>query len=259
MAEHKVSPRGNLNLLRRLRSMLEIAARYARAQVRSAPRQDVPTQARPSAPPVKEHQESLDAYIATFDPENSNLRKENSHLRDRVKELEGENRNLKEKVQDLKRKNRDLTEQNRELSPTSTEFLSVIEVVDWAKRLKGLRFLKDAERSAKKSHRRKQNLLEVRDVFQTLAEYAQERARGTLGQDTKAWLAARGVDYVSGESPTTMGQHGKERTFLDGGQQVTMPAHIKIGRKFRIHFRWIEDEKVWLVGHVGEHLPTATG
>lgn len=252
MAEHNMSPRRKSDLFERVRRLLAMAAQYAQARMRGALRKDVGTQAEQSTAT----QESLDAYAAAFD-------RENSELRERVEALEQENRDLKEQNRNLSalqtRQNHAITKEDGEPSPAPTEFRSVMEVVDWAKRLNGLFFLEEAERSATKLRRRKRTFLDLRDVFQTMAECAGERARGPLGQDVKAWLAARGVKYVAGESPTTMGQHGKERTFLYGGQQVAMPAHIRVGRKVRIHCRWLENEKVWLVGHVGEHLPTATG
>jgi hypothetical protein len=79
--------------------------------------------------------------------------------------------------------------------------------------------------------------------------------------------AGRGADAVAigvlaalAESKATM-QHpkyGKMREFKDEmGVTHVCEAHVKqMGQNLRIHFKWLADRRVSLIGYVGKHLPT---
>ena len=48
----------------------------------------------------------------------------------------------------------------------------------------------------------------------------------------------------------------KARTFNYHGEELLMLEHLKITPdQYRLHFKWIENEHVIVVGHCGEHLP----
>ena len=115
-----------------------------------------------------------------------------------------------------------------------------------------LRFFSTAFKSAGDSQFRPAS--KVYDAFAVLNDCAEALANGMLGQSITRWLAERGVEYAAGESTSTSQKYMDDRTFCG----VYMPAHVKMGGgDLRIHLRWEEGEGVWLIGHVGKHLPTA--
>jgi hypothetical protein len=93
---------------------------------------------------------------------------------------------------------------------------------------------------------------------------AREQGRRLVGmeewikcQDGCSWL-----DYKPNESGTTMSLFGDERTFLYRGKMIPMPRHLAIGANsargtLRIHFEEDEDTGQFVVGYVGDHLPTS--
>ena len=129
-----------------------------------------------------------------------------------------------------------------------------------AKKLNGLRFLPSTSESAKGSpYRGPRRLQNLQRVFGKMSECAQTRAQGKLGKPVAEWFADEKVDYAPFESEATMNRFGDQRLFFDGDRLVEMQEHIKLGKggpekALRIHFCWSDDEKVWLVGHVGRHL-----
>jgi len=81
-----------------------------------------------------------------------------------------------------------------------------------------------------------------------------------LGMSEEDWMSSQGVtNFAGGETAATMRQFGPLRRFVDDdGSEIEMPCHIKIGRKWRIHIRWSDEEGRWLVGYFGKHLRTST-
>ena len=81
-----------------------------------------------------------------------------------------------------------------------------------------------------------------------------------LGMSEEDWMSSQGIsNFAGGETAATMRQFGPLRTFMDDdGSEIEMPCHIKIGRKWRIHIRWSDEEGRWLVGYFGKHLRTST-
>ena len=134
------------------------------------------------------------------------------------------------------------------------ELESVFEVVKWAARsLPGLRFLDSARESARNCGFPRPN--EVKKLFEVLSECGDflKGNNNTLGgKDLRQWFEERGHEYA----PHDSGQ----RRFYDEqtGSNIGMPAHFKLGgTELRVHVAWVwsADEKTWLVGHVGHHLP----
>ena len=71
-------------------------------------------------------------------------------------------------------------------------------------------------------------------------------------------------DVANKETRPTMDQFGEHRKFPHNNQKIVMPAHIKIGtgsddEVARIHFKYDSNTGKYLIGHCGEHLPTASG
>ena len=143
---------------------------------------------------------------------------------------------------------------------------SVLEVVERAGReLAGLRFLETSIVSARAvtkggSFTRTDDLY---GLFEAMSKCAERRSVGGLGMGLEDWFSHRGVDYSRRESETTEARHGAARVFTDEltGKSVRMPAHFKLrdgGFQLRVHVGWDSDANNWLVGHVGEHLPTAS-
>ena len=142
------------------------------------------------------------------------------------------------------------------------EFVNILEVVQWADReLDGLRFfpsaLESAEPVAKSGQFKRTDKL--RRVFEVMNECAKQRRGGSIGRLTQ-WFKDRQVTYARGESKSTNEQLPDTRIF--GG--LRMEEHFKLrddsGGRFelRMYVLWDEGEYQWLIGHVGEHEPTAT-
>lgn len=82
----------------------------------------------------------------------------------------------------------------------------------------------------------------------------------------KGDAAARKVftpdEYASCESDaTSRGQLGRMRDFAYGGKKLRMGQHLKLGISadtsctLRCYFAWLADERKFVIGHCGEHLP----
>ncbi len=154
----------------------------------------------------------------------------------------------------------DCLEEPREAAPQTVGFNRVIDAVNKANHaLDTLRFLPAAFSSADRSQfRRPQDVYRALVALDTCGKA--RRQGGRLGVDIADWMTAHGVDYAAHEGERTEAQFGNERTFHDTerDEEVFMPAHIKIGgNELRIHVLWKDDERKWLVGWVGDHLPTA--
>ncbi len=140
----------------------------------------------------------------------------------------------------------------------------VLEVVQRADReLGGLRFFPSAFESAKsvtKSQFRRTD--ELYKTFYEMEECARKRSTG-LGKNPAQWFRDRGVDYSPKESEQTWARYKEDRTFRDddSGDFVYMEEHFKLRGEnrfmLRIHVSWNKKESRWLVGYVGEHLPTS--
>lgn len=143
---------------------------------------------------------------------------------------------------------------------------TVLETVERAGRdLTGLRFLETSIASAR-AVTRGGSFMRTADLyrlFEVMSECAERRSIGGLGMGIEDWFSYQGVDYAKRESTTTQARYGAARMFTDErtGNPVSMPAHFKLkdsGFQLRVHVRWISRENTWLIGHVGEHLSTAS-
>lgn len=190
-------------------------------------------------------------------------------LLEKIRGLEFDNRTLSEENKQLRKEKYDLKQQfdRREMAAYPDEDIvadapscrTVADVVAWAARtLEGLRFFQSARKSAEEAPQIP-NLSQLKEVFAALSEYAAQPSN-ELGIDRRQWFSNKGLDYAPHESESTWNEYRRERTFRDEqtGVDVEMPAHFKVsGNQLRIHVRWQDAEKRWLIGHVGKHLPTA--
>ena len=99
-------------------------------------------------------------------------------------------------------------------------------------------------------------------ALMALADIAlRERDFGIKGT-RQAHLAKKGFHYASGSSGSTLNKLRADYTIYHEGKPVVIAGHISKGvkarRLLRIYFAWLPDSKSFLVGHVGEHLPTET-
>ena len=103
-------------------------------------------------------------------------------------------------------------------------------------------------------------------AFSALQRIAVHRREGPLKTSVAIRLQEemqdREFEYAAHESRPTMNKFGHTRRF-DGYQ---MQEHIKIGsgtsnkqHYIRIHFCWENESGQYIIGHVGEHLPTVSG
>jgi hypothetical protein len=99
-------------------------------------------------------------------------------------------------------------------------------------------------------------------ALMALADIAlRERNFGIKGT-RQAHLAKKGFNYASGSSGSTLNKLRKDYTVIHEGERIVIAGHISKGvkarRLLRIYFAWLPESRSFLIGHVGEHLPTET-
>ena len=142
---------------------------------------------------------------------------------------------------------------------------TVLEVVEQASgELEGLRFFQSAFDSARQvsTGGRFTRLEDFRKTFECMSACAEKRSTG-LGLSLEHWFKLRGVEYAKRESETTSARFSANRRFIDdlSGEHVSMQEHFKLNDgsfHLRVHVSWDKRNGSWLVGHVGEHLPTSS-
>tara|TARA_B100000686_G_scaffold330445_1_gene392720 strand:- start:421 stop:2199 length:1779 start_codon:yes stop_codon:yes gene_type:complete len=112
----------------------------------------------------------------------------------------------------------------------------------------------------------------VREAFSMMVksyDYIKNRSKSGQTLDyTKTFRQhADGPNFAvaNRESGETMKKFGDNRIFKFEGEKFEMQPHIKIGnspnpgKTLRIHFIFDKTREKFLIGHCGEHLPTASG
>ena len=99
-------------------------------------------------------------------------------------------------------------------------------------------------------------------ALMALADIAlRERHFGIKGT-RQSYLAKKGFHYAPGSSGCTLNKLRADYTVYHEGKPIVIAGHISKGvkarRLLRIYFAWMPESKSFLVGHVGEHLPTET-
>ncbi|MBI2764845.1 MAG: hypothetical protein HYX53_02910 [Chloroflexi bacterium] len=186
---------------------------------------------------------------------------ERDELQLRVWELESEKSDLQRDIDRLKESMRQMSQAARGGAPVAeVEIDRVATAVRVAaERFPHLRFLDSAFESAEKSNYFWPD--RVFDAFEGLDELAELRQRGSLGMDIERWLGERGIEYAAHLSPTTRSKYGRHYTFRVDGVDLIMEEHLVFGndgdpdRCLRVHMAWDSAAAVWLIGHVGRHLP----
>ena len=142
-------------------------------------------------------------------------------------------------------------------------FQSVLEAVEFAsENLSGLRFLRSAFETAKSGYTRTHDgqADEVYEALSVLNECAERRDKGGLGISLEKWFKSRKVEF-SNEAKATIRKFSDERRFQDDeiGEHILMTQHLKLlHNDIRIHVKWDKSNSKYLIGHIGEHLPTST-
>jgi len=99
-------------------------------------------------------------------------------------------------------------------------------------------------------------------ALMALAEIALRERNYGLRSTRQAFLDKKGFHYASGSSGCTLNKLKKDYTVYHEGKPVVIGGHISKGvkarRLLRIYFAWLPESKAFLIGHVGEHLPTET-
>lgn len=139
---------------------------------------------------------------------------------------------------------------------------SVAEAVERASRLRRLRFLPDAVKSADESPFERPD--DVYAAFVHLSQLAGLRLTGSIGMSVEEWLAAAGVDFAP-----RLGREGEEARYRSqyrfrvDGERILFEEHIKFGvgkdphHCLRIYMKWDQEKAEWIIGHVGRHLENA--
>ena len=151
-------------------------------------------------------------------------------------------------------------DENEEPSPT---FQSVQDAVEFAaENFDGLRFLPNAFDTAKSGYTRTNDghADKIYEALSMLNECAERRDKGGLGISLEKWFKSRKVEF-SNEAKATMRKFADERRFQDDetGESILMAQHIKLlNNDIRIHVKWDKPNSKYLIGYIGEHLPTST-
>ena len=99
-------------------------------------------------------------------------------------------------------------------------------------------------------------------ALMALADVALRESNFGLKSTRQAFLAKKGFHYDSGSSDCTLNKLKKDYTVYHEGKPIVIGGHISKGvkarRLLRIYFAWLPESKAFLIGHVGEHLPTVT-
>ena len=140
---------------------------------------------------------------------------------------------------------------------------SVFGVVSNSLGLEGLRFFDTAMTSAQESPYK--DLVRLQITLDALSRYAIERSRGPLGKTPTEWFSGQRVPYAANEGQQARQKYGRRFPDDKSGESIEMPEHIRLGgggnrdaqRVLRIHFKWSQEERKVLIGHVGRHLPNA--
>ncbi len=139
---------------------------------------------------------------------------------------------------------------------------SVAQAVAWAAdECEHLVFLKEAIEAAERAAYRHPG--RVWRALLAMDEIASAWSRKELGSSFFDAFAERGFDFRSQVSMIATGRWGHEYERTYEGRVVTMGPHLALGRGSpeaccRIYWSLDEDEKVFVVGHVGRHLSDTT-
>ena len=157
----------------------------------------------------------------------------------------------------------DISESQEEQLEESIPPTSVFGVVSNSLGLEGLRFFDTAMTSAQESPYK--DLARLQITLEALSKYAIERSRGPLGKTPKEWFSDQRVPYTANEGQQARQKYGRRFPDDKSGDSIEMPEHIRLGgggnrdaqRVLRIHFKWSQEERKVLIGHVGRHLLNA--
>ena len=105
-----------------------------------------------------------------------------------------------------------------------------------------------------------QNVAKAFDLLKRLANgYWSDLNNGKGDQRAKDNFGKN--DFAAKEADSLSAEGRKRRTFHFKGRDIVMEKHLKLGVKdsfaetLRIHFYWIPEEQVIVIGHCGKHLP----
>ena len=212
---------------------------------------------------IDEHRNELSRTVSALDDEKarridsetalSEARDEIAQLREnfRLAGMQGDDNPLARVIASLP-----MRAKREPLPSLATTLTSVVQEVK--AKYQQIVFLIDAERGAARSQYEHPD--KVLECFEHLAELAELRSAGPIGESIESWLKTRGVNFAQHESEQTKERWGDERTFSYEGRDYLMTNHIRMGiapdprHHLRIHLVWEPDQEVWLVGHIGGHL-----
>jgi hypothetical protein len=99
-------------------------------------------------------------------------------------------------------------------------------------------------------------------ALMALADVALRERHYGIKSTRQTFLEKKGFHYAAGSSDCTLNKLKKDYTVYHEGKPVVIGGHISKGvkarRLLRIYFAWLPESKTFLIGHVGEHLPTET-
>ena len=211
----------------------------------------------------KENNELADYFDAEYqrsEQERSAAVNRAATLDEEIMEKNEEISNLKEELSaamaNLKATQVELYKVHREKDANALEEIVITTVYDavaLAEKLSHLQFSSSAYKSAEKSIYESPD--EIYRALVLLDELAIERLTGHVGS-IETWLKDRSIIYKAHESRTTR----PDRWFMFEDDWVLMEEHLAFGTGsdprycLRLHMAWSDEEGIWIIGHVGEHL-----
>lgn len=204
----------------------------------------------------REAERERDAALARV----GELERDLADVRDELWELQQENESIQGQLGTVAASANGTAPADEDTGQPSVQ--SVAEAVERASRLRRLRFLPDAFKSAEESSFERP--AEVYTAFAHLSLLAGLRLTGSIGMSIENWLAERGVSYAPhlGQE-RDMARYRSQYLFRVDGERVLFEEHLKFGigknpnHCFRIYMKWDQEKAEWIIGHVGRHLENA--
>lgn len=200
-------------------------------------------------------EELLEDYEKTLD--------ENERLRREIEGLEEQLEVAKKNLQHVRRATSEDEKAPADERKSRDEVSSPSEALRFAEERFGQNIYvwKSARQAAAKAEYH--DPVEIVEVLECIAELAAayRRKDGNVGP-WREHFDTQGIKFARHESEPTMNQHGDDRRFHDGDEQMVMQPHVTIGQGrehcLQIYFQRIDGDDRFQVGYCGDHLPYAS-
>jgi len=108
------------------------------------------------------------------------------------------------------------------------------------------------------------NVEKLYSALRTIGDVARGWRAGRLGAGFQGAFKDAGFEYAPGVSNLTVGRTGSQYVRQYRGREILLGPHVKLGKGTsaallaRVYWWVDEDEKQFVIGHVGRHLKDGT-